>query len=266
MAMATRRWRWRWRRTVSSGGDVPRSQRGDEGGVHGVRSSRVCARTCARVCVLCARVRARVAVRVRACACVRACAPPSLSPLRARALLLRRLLLAPVGGLCSLRCFTLSCRCCAAAAAALLLHGGATASGVARPSLSSSSSSSSLSLSHSPPTRAWPLRSCPPTAPRRRGAAGGQAAAAGRGPHLRWRCARCARCRWSSYESGVFTRACGADVDHAIVLEGYGTDSATGLDYYLVSVVCACLCVWLSSTRRHCQWSFGTGGCEASAG
>ena len=27
---------------------------------------------------------------------------------------------------------------------------------------------------------------------------------------------------------------CGTDVDHAIVLEGYGTDSATGLDYYLV--------------------------------
>ena len=39
---------------------------------------------------------------------------------------------------------------------------------------------------------------------------------------------------WTSYETGVFTRACGADVDHAIVLEGYGNDPTTGLDYYLV--------------------------------
>ena len=27
---------------------------------------------------------------------------------------------------------------------------------------------------------------------------------------------------WQTYESGVFTRNCGADVDHAIVLDGYG--------------------------------------------
>ena len=39
---------------------------------------------------------------------------------------------------------------------------------------------------------------------------------------------------WQSYDSGVFSSPCGADVDHAIVLEGYGTDSKTGLDYYLV--------------------------------
>ena len=39
---------------------------------------------------------------------------------------------------------------------------------------------------------------------------------------------------WQSYDKGVFSSPCGADVDHAIVLEGYGTDSKTGLDYYLV--------------------------------
>jgi cathepsin L len=38
---------------------------------------------------------------------------------------------------------------------------------------------------------------------------------------------------WQFYESGVFTGPCGTDVDHAIVLEGYGTDP-TGGDYYLV--------------------------------
>jgi cathepsin L len=39
---------------------------------------------------------------------------------------------------------------------------------------------------------------------------------------------------WVMYESGVFNDVCGADVDHAIVLEGYGHDSASNLDYYLV--------------------------------
>jgi len=39
---------------------------------------------------------------------------------------------------------------------------------------------------------------------------------------------------WGAYDSGVFTGPCNEDVDHAIVLEGYGTDATTGLDYYLV--------------------------------
>lgn len=42
---------------------------------------------------------------------------------------------------------------------------------------------------------------------------------------------------WMSYESGVFDSCSGnegTDVDHAIVLEGYGTDSATGKGYWLV--------------------------------
>ena len=39
---------------------------------------------------------------------------------------------------------------------------------------------------------------------------------------------------WQIYESGVFSSACGTDVDHAIQLVGYGTDSASGLDYWLV--------------------------------
>jgi cathepsin L len=39
---------------------------------------------------------------------------------------------------------------------------------------------------------------------------------------------------WQSYETGVFSSSCGADVDHAIVLEGYGHDESAGLDYYLV--------------------------------
>ncbi len=41
---------------------------------------------------------------------------------------------------------------------------------------------------------------------------------------------------WQSYETGVFdtcTGSSGSDVDHAIVLEGYGTDSVSG-DYWLV--------------------------------
>ena len=41
---------------------------------------------------------------------------------------------------------------------------------------------------------------------------------------------------WFSYESGVFTGCAKAteDIDHAVVVVGYGTDAATGLDYYLV--------------------------------
>ena len=38
---------------------------------------------------------------------------------------------------------------------------------------------------------------------------------------------------WQSYESGVFKADCGSDVDHAIVLEGYGTDPTDG-DYWLI--------------------------------
>jgi len=39
---------------------------------------------------------------------------------------------------------------------------------------------------------------------------------------------------WQTYESGVFSSNCGADVDHAIQLVGYGHDDTAGLDYYLV--------------------------------
>ena len=41
---------------------------------------------------------------------------------------------------------------------------------------------------------------------------------------------------WGNYESGVFTnvKECGFVIDHAVVAEGYGTDAATGLDYWLV--------------------------------
>jgi len=38
---------------------------------------------------------------------------------------------------------------------------------------------------------------------------------------------------WQSYESGVFKSNCGTDVDHAIVLVGYGTDPSAG-DYWLI--------------------------------
>lgn len=38
---------------------------------------------------------------------------------------------------------------------------------------------------------------------------------------------------WQSYESGVFKSSCGSDVDHAIVLVGYGTDPTDG-DYWLI--------------------------------
>jgi len=39
---------------------------------------------------------------------------------------------------------------------------------------------------------------------------------------------------WMSYSEGVFDTACGTDVDHAIVLEGYGHDSTVNEDYWLV--------------------------------
>jgi hypothetical protein len=39
---------------------------------------------------------------------------------------------------------------------------------------------------------------------------------------------------WQLYSSGVFSSKCGSDVDHAIVLVGYGTDATSGLDYYLI--------------------------------
>ena len=41
---------------------------------------------------------------------------------------------------------------------------------------------------------------------------------------------------WGAYESGVFTdvKGCGFVIDHAVVAEGYGTDAATGLDYWIV--------------------------------
>mmetsp|Transcript_17327 Transcript_17327/g.18790 ORF Transcript_17327/g.18790 Transcript_17327/m.18790 type:complete len:347 (+) Transcript_17327:84-1124(+) len=36
------------------------------------------------------------------------------------------------------------------------------------------------------------------------------------------------------YKSGVFTAACGTSLDHGVLAVGYGTDSASGLDYYKV--------------------------------
>jgi len=39
---------------------------------------------------------------------------------------------------------------------------------------------------------------------------------------------------WQLYSSGVFHSNCGADVDHAIQLVGYGHDASAKLDYYLV--------------------------------
>lgn len=43
---------------------------------------------------------------------------------------------------------------------------------------------------------------------------------------------------WSAYESGVFDAAScnetSTDIDHVVQLVGYGTDRATGLDYWLV--------------------------------
>jgi len=36
------------------------------------------------------------------------------------------------------------------------------------------------------------------------------------------------------YKSGVFTGECGTNLDHGVLAVGYGTDSASGLDYYTV--------------------------------
>lgn len=36
------------------------------------------------------------------------------------------------------------------------------------------------------------------------------------------------------YKSGVFTAACGTNLDHGVLAVGYGTDAASGLDYYKV--------------------------------
>jgi len=36
------------------------------------------------------------------------------------------------------------------------------------------------------------------------------------------------------YKSGVFTATCGANLDHGVVAVGYGTDPASGLDFYNV--------------------------------
>lgn len=39
---------------------------------------------------------------------------------------------------------------------------------------------------------------------------------------------------WSGYESGVYSGSCGTTIDHAVQLVGYGTDEASGLDYWLI--------------------------------
>lgn len=41
---------------------------------------------------------------------------------------------------------------------------------------------------------------------------------------------------WGAYESGVFddVDACGFELDHGVVVEGYGTDSTSGEEYWLV--------------------------------
>ena len=36
------------------------------------------------------------------------------------------------------------------------------------------------------------------------------------------------------YKSGVFTASCGTNLDHGVLVVGYGTDKDTGLDYYKV--------------------------------
>jgi len=36
------------------------------------------------------------------------------------------------------------------------------------------------------------------------------------------------------YKSGVFTAACGTNLDHGVLAVGYGTDSSSKLDYYIV--------------------------------
>ncbi len=41
--------------------------------------------------------------------------------------------------------------------------------------------------------------------------------------------------KWSSYAGGVFSYAdCGTDIDHAVLLTGYGTDEALGMDYWSI--------------------------------
>lgn len=62
---------------------------------------------------------------------------------------------------------------------------------------------------------------------------------------------------WQSYESGVFDGPgiVSADVDHAIQLTGYGTDAASGKDYYEVragvAAIAAALCWHITSPRPH---------------
>jgi KDEL-tailed cysteine endopeptidase len=36
------------------------------------------------------------------------------------------------------------------------------------------------------------------------------------------------------YKSGVLTKGCGGTLNHAVVIVGYGTDTASGMDYWLV--------------------------------
>jgi len=36
------------------------------------------------------------------------------------------------------------------------------------------------------------------------------------------------------YSGGVFSEVCGTNLDHGVLLVGYGTDSASGLDYYIL--------------------------------
>ena len=39
---------------------------------------------------------------------------------------------------------------------------------------------------------------------------------------------------WGGYEEGVFDSKCGYEVDHGVVVVGYGTDSTAGRDYWIV--------------------------------